>query len=433
MKNIFQAVRSGLRRYWNRLVVSSTSQAVSSLTNFGIALFLVRELEKEQYGLYGLGFSLTLIIVGLVTSSICVQFVVNLPDQSNDQRISYAMHHMGCVVLVGLVLMMIAALICFISFRSTIHGLTILRELSLPVTSAAAIHSVRDFMTRMAYSERREVAVLVSNISVALSVAAGLFGVLQTGIELTAGICLYVYALGQMFGCLFGLRVYALPWRHFSFGKMRLAFVESWRGGRWSVMTSLTYNLRTQAHNIVLPPLLGVSALADVNAARVLVTPAVMAIPAFTQVLLPRLAEQRGQGASKLFRTAGMAIGGLFAVALLYSAVLITCLPWLLPLALGVAYSGIGALVVAWCIVTAFLAMRNGLSITLQVLRAFRDLMLANLAAALLAIAAALLLVKTLGGLGAILALALAELMLCLVLILILRKRIQAEAVTKRT
>ncbi|MEF8698647.1 MAG: hypothetical protein V5B33_04830 [Candidatus Accumulibacter sp. UW20] len=411
--------------------MSGASQAISSLTNFCITLYLIRVMEKEQFGLYGLGFGIVLMLASTMTASISVQFVVNLPDQPHGQRACYAMHHAAAIALVGAVLTGVAVMVSLVLSSWPVPGGTIAKQLALPVASAAAIYGLRDLLMRVAFSERDEMLVLRSNVAVGLVVLCALFSAVQVGIELNAGIALYIYSAGQLAGGLVGLSRRGLPWREFRLRQMQQAFSDSWQGGRWSVLTSLIYNLRTQVHNFVVPPLLGVAALADINAARVLVTPAVMAIPPFTQVLMPRLAEQRSRGVSTLVRTAKMAIVGLSIVAFLYSTMLMLSLSWLLPLVLGEPYRHVGGLVLAWCVVTVFLALRNGLSITLQVLRAFRGLMFANLVAAMLAVVAAILLVEPLGARGVVGALGLAELLLCLVLVMMIRIRMRAEIAGK--
>jgi|GEM_PF-864456 len=434
MKNFrFRTGLSRLRQHGASLAISGASQAISSLSNFCITLYLMRVMEKEQFGLYGLGFGIVLMLAGIITASISVQFVVNLPDQPHGQRACYAMHHAAAIALVGAVLTGIAAMLSVVLSNWHLPGGTIAKQLVLPVASAAAIYGLRDLLMRFAFSERDEMLVLRSNVAVGLVVLCTLFAAVQIGIELNAGIALCLYSAGQLAGCLVGLSRQGMPWREFRLRQMQHAFSHSWQGGRWSVLTSLIYSMRTQVHNFVVPPLLGIAALAEINAARLLVTPAVMAIPPFTQVLMPRLAEQRSRGVSTLVRTARMAIIGLSVVALLYSTMLMLSLSWLLPLVLGEPYRHVGGLVLAWCVVTVFLALRNGLSITLQVLRAFRGLMFANLVAAILAVVVAIFLVEPLGANGVVSALGLAELLLCLVLVMMIRIRVHAELAGKST
>lgn len=419
---------AALRRHGSALLLSVASQGISSLTTFGLTLCLVRLLDKNEFGLYSLGFASLLLLSGLVSSFICMQYVVNIPDQPLEQRESYAMHHVAGAALFGLILIGTMGGLSF-SGGLEILGADSFQGLALPVAVASATYSLRDLLTRVAYSERREFAVLVSNVTVGLTVLCVMVGAIVSGLLVTAGGALCIYALAQVAGSVIGLPLFRLPWHRFRWQGLYHVFLDCWRGGRWAVLTSLLYNLRAQVHNFVIPPLLGMAALADVNAARVLVTPGVMAIPPLTQVLTPRLADQRSRGMSALLRGAAMAVGGLSGIAFAYALILMTCLPWLLPYALGDSYRHIEGQVLAWCLVTLLLALRNGLSLALQVLRAFRELMLANLVAGVLSIVVAIFFVRTLGGVGAIIAHGLAELVLCIGLGAVLLNRARSYVV----
>lgn len=409
------------------LSVSALNQVVSSGTNFAIVLYLVRVMEKPDFGLYSLGFALILLLAGLISSSIAVQFVVNLPDQPREQRGEYAMHHSTAVFVLGTALVIVGLLIVAPSAPLHIGGVD-LQKIVLPLVIAAAFYSQRDMLMRVAYAERREIVVLASTLAVTGGVA-GVFiyqSLVHQPISAVGG--LFAIVVGQLSGCVAALLLLRLPYKKLNFIGLRHAFTDSWSGGRWNILTNIVYNLRAQAHNFVVAPLLGMAALAEINAARVLVTPAVMAIPPLTQILMPRLADKRNQGVGAITRYAVLAIGGLAAVSLLYSLLLLTALPWVLPLTLGGSYQNVGGLVIAWCLVTVVLALRNGLTIVLQVIRAFRDLLIANVAAAVMAIGCSIALATSFGSLGAIIALAVAEIGLCVFLVKLLRKRLPAPS-----
>ncbi|MHB8130230.1 MAG: hypothetical protein ACYDEX_14650, partial [Mobilitalea sp.] len=83
------------------LSISVLSQGVSSLTNFGIVLYLVRVMSKAQFGQYSIGFATVMLAGAVVCAFIAVQFVVNLPDQPIINRASYALHHAMIIVISG--------------------------------------------------------------------------------------------------------------------------------------------------------------------------------------------------------------------------------------------------------------------------------------------------------------------------------------------
>jgi O-antigen/teichoic acid export membrane protein len=421
-------VRSN-KAFGKALSVSLLNQLVSSGTHFAIVLYLVRVMEKSDFGLYGLGFALMLVLAGLISSSVAVQFVVNVPDQPQEQRLDYALHHAIAVFLLGLGLVALGALVSAAPWRMVIGGAS-LREIMFPLALSAAFYSQRDLLMRVAYSERRETVVLVSSIAVSIGTATVFTLFWQAGQPLSVGHTLIALALGQAAGCLVALLLLPLPYRSFTVKGLGQAFLDCWGGGKWNFLTNVVYNVRTQAHNFVVAPLLGLGALAEINAARVLVTPAVMVIPPLSQVLMPRLAGKRGSDAPAMTRYAMTTIGGLATVAFLYAALLLALLPWVLPLVLGEAYQNAGVLVMAWCVVAVTLAVRNGLTLVLEVVRAFRDLLWANLAAAVSALVLVTALAIGLGSLGAIAALAIAELFLCTLLLKLLKRQLREPPIS---
>jgi len=431
MSSLLQSIFINLKHHWKALALSGASQIVNSLTNFVIVLYLVRVMDKSEFGFYSLGFALVLAIAGLISSLIIMQFVVNLPDVPKDQRADYAMHHSIAVFFLGMVLVMLSLLVNSIQ-TELIIGEMDLRQIILPLAIATFFYSQRDLLIRIAYSEKLESIVLLSTLSVPVGVA--IFFTIQwyTKQPLTAPYAMYGIAAGQAAGCMAGLHFLRLPYKGFRIAGIYEAFKDSWQGGRWNILTSIVYSLRTQAHNLIAAPLLGSAALAEMNATRVLVTPAVMAIPPLTQILMPRLGEKRKQGMEAIKHYAFLSTSMLTAFSLLYTLLLLVLLPWALPLALGEAYQHTGNLVMAWCLVTVFLALRNGLTMVLQVVRVFRELLTANMIAAAVAILLVIVLSMMLGSLGAIIAIAIAEVVLCFCLGKLMQSRLVKSAASEK-
>lgn len=430
ISDLIDAVKAfkGKKAIGKALSVSLLNQLISSGTNFAVVLYLVRVMEKSAFGIYSLGFALMLLLSGLILSSIAVQYVVNLPDQPQQERAGYAVHHANAVVVLGICLLMIAALVMALP-ADQFTGLASVQAIAMAVAAAAALYSVRDFLVRVAYSARREDYVLYSSVTIAVAVVLGYLALRQGGTPgITAADGLLVLGFGYAAGAVVLALLLKLPLASGSWRGVVMAFRESWRGGKWNVVTNVVYNIRSQAHNFIVAPLLGMAALAEVNAARVLVTPAVMAIPPLSQIIMPRLAEKRAQGASIRGRHTVLTIAVLAGFAAVYTLVLVPLLPWVLPLTLGGAYQHTGTLVVIWCLVAIVSAARNALTIVFQVAKRFRGLMLANSVAAAFAVAMAAFLSWRVGAAGAVMALGMAELVLCLLLIWLLQVQDQLSA-----
>ena len=102
--NRFSTFLATARKNFGGLVLSGANQAVSSLTNFAALLYLIRVMNKETFGLYGLGLSGVLFITGLMSAAIGMQLAINLPDKEKDLRDIYAVNHAGALVILGMLL-----------------------------------------------------------------------------------------------------------------------------------------------------------------------------------------------------------------------------------------------------------------------------------------------------------------------------------------
>jgi O-antigen/teichoic acid export membrane protein len=432
--NRFSTFLATARKNFGGLVLSGANQAVSSLTNFAALLYLIRVMNKETFGLYGLGLSGVLFITGLMSAAIGMQLAINLPDKEKDLRDIYAVNHAGALVILGMLLISaspIAAEILEIITNSFAEW-----SLITSVAVASALSSVRDLLTRVAFSARREGVILGSSISAALALVIGYLIIRFAERDPTATLALYAYAAGQAAGAVHLGIALGLPWRQVSYERLLEACRDSWTGGAWSVLTSAVYNFRNQAHSFLVVPMMGAAVLADINAARVLLTPAVMIIPPTTQFFLPRLGLARREGFSILLRTAFPWVTLLTAVSVIYCIALFAVLDSVISVALGEKYKHVGPLVNAWSAFVVGLALRNGLTVVLLVLKRFRIIFWANVSAtAFLAVA---IVVASGGGnsVWIILAMAASEIWLCFflatALFIVYRNRASSEASSRR-
>lgn len=412
---MLKSMFASFRRHSGAFALSGASQAISSLTNFGVLLYLIRALEKEQFGLYGLGFAILLALAGLLSALYAVQLVVNLPDQPEYGRRVYAMEHAATLTATGLWTIVLALLVGEVTpflTEADVPGVSLI----LPVTFSATAFATRDVLIRIAYIENRGSVVLLTNsvVMFAVSIVFTIAAIFGGGI--TAEHAIYVYGIGQLAGILPLLAALQLPWRKLTASGVKSAISHSWVGGRWHVMTNLVYSARTQTHNFVIAPVIGLVALAEVNSARVLLTPAVMLIPPIYQIMMPRLAERRTNGVSSISRMTSQITVALACAAAVYSIVLLTFLDWVGPLVLTPAYGDVREAVVAWSVVTVLMAVRNGLTMAQEAMRSFRDLFMVNLFAALAAVGFSVIFAMKFGGVGAIWALAAAEFLLVVLL-----------------
>lgn len=399
-----------LKQYRRALGYSVLTQILGSLTNFGITLFLVRTLSTAEFGLYGIAFAVILATAGLIGAFFGTPFTVNVPDVLSANRSRYAVDH-AVSVMAGAVLLNIFGFCTFRWFGPSLGaGGENVAILGLAVGVGCVAYCFRDMLTRIAFAFGVERAVFVAALGNAGAIAFLLALVSAVGVQLTVGGALLVYGTGQVVGVAITVSILSLPWQRASLRGLCNSLNESWPNGRWSVLSSVAYTLRTQAYNFIVPAILGVSALGEINAARVLVTPALMALPPIKDVLLPRLADDRRKGLPTLLRVSTAATMTLAGGGLVYSVALLVFLPWVAPLALGVDHGALTWLVIAWSCATFAVACREGLSMSLQAAREFGRLLLLNTIFGVLSLVVCLVLSMWLAAPGAVWSIVIAEL-----------------------
>jgi len=192
---------------------------------------------------------------------------------------------------------------------------------------------------------------------------------------------------------------------------------ETWALSRWALGGVAVGTVGTQAHLYLLAWLASVEAVAEVNAARMLIAPVGMLVIGLDRGLVPLLARQHAEGRPQAMRRLARAVLA-FVLALLVGYLAAVFLFWdlLVGLLLRGAYQHIGALVVAWGAVVGIQALVLVQTAVLQAQGRFRSLTLMNLVTAVPMLACAVPLIAFHGGLGGLAALGVGQVVLSLLL-----------------
>jgi len=379
-----------------------SNQAISSFTNFAFSLYLLRQLEPIDFGLYNISFAIMLFLGGFGQSFFLLQMVVNTPSKPQDERAGFA----GRILLMLVIacILGVALIGSGVWLFQTAIGKTYGPHGFLGGVGAMAIaYILKEFQIRHAFNEgngRR--AVLVHTV-LALALLGGVILLLSIGQTLGLETAVILYAGAHLLAAIAGHLLSGLSVTGHSLSDLRSDLAEITGGGIWASLTNIVYFLRGQAHTIIVAILIGPVGVASVNAARLLVTPAVLAIPALSQVVLPRLAAIAEKGDMRLLGSMQRKIAlGLLAIAISYSALLILAWPLLSGAVLGEKYSGLFVIVVLWCIYACTLALRNSFEWVAQARKKFREISVISLFGAVAALASVAYLVSVLALEGAV-------------------------------
>jgi O-antigen/teichoic acid export membrane protein len=402
--------------------VGLANQMISSATNFSFGLYLLRSLTLEEFGFYNIAFAIMLFFGGFGQGFFLLQMVVYTPGKSGAERTDFAAR---------ILLLLIFA--CLAGLALTVPLVLLLKALTggsfgldwfvILVGVMSAAFMIKEFHIRHAFNEDKGARAVAVHAYLALSLLTGVLLQRLNGSPMTLQLALIFYAGSHVIAAIVGHVMAGLRLTNHSRQSLLNDLREIAGGGRWASATNVVYFLRGQAHTIVVAALLGPVSVAKINAARLLVTPAVLAIPALGHVALPRLAALAATGERQVLQRMQRKIGlGLLTIAFGYCALLLTAWPILSEMVLGEAYGGLFWIMALWCLYALCLALRNGIEWGAQVLKMFRYITAVSTLSAIVALSSVAVLTGLVGLEGAVIGVIAAEVVLSAGLWLILRK-----------
>lgn len=390
-------------------------QGVVGVGNLAMGLIVLHGATKEQYGLYSLCYTTVLLLIGFVGSVFAAQMTAAYHDVAEAERGGFvgAMLRAQLAVTVPLGLAAAAGLALLpatVTDAETRHLLAI-TALACPGAMACDFLRSHRFLLRRAWDAFAvDTALIGTWIAVTLLLMAeGLPGNLAAlggyGLAGLAVACLGLPLLGR--GAAGAAK------RQSARGAMR----SGWHHGRWALGGAAVTALQNQAHVYLLAWLGTAAAVADLNAARMLLMPMGLLVLGVNKTLLPTLVRQHAQeGAGPMRRTANRTLMAVLATITAYVAVLLlgenTIIRWIL----GPKYTGIALLVTLWGAVLLLQAVDANWSVVLQAAKRFRELTLINLWTVAPVLAVAVPMILAYGARGNLLALAVGYAGMCLLL-----------------
>lgn len=388
-------------------------QSLLSAASFAISLVLVRVASKEHFGLYTLGTTVMTLAAGMMNALIYTQMTVTGPRIQAAARPVYhgAMLLAQYIVLVPVV---VAGVVAILLSASNSGADALQTRILAPAVGIACLgYALLDFSRRLNYlTGHGPRALAYDSIYVAL-LALGLALLVALGESdrlywfIFGLICLAAVACG-----LAALKPHELPWAAAA-SRVRPSLTDAWRNGSWALAGMLVTWVQGSAYVYMLQLAMGSTAVADANAARLLMVPPLVLQTGLGIAVLPRLASSTAAGDRHAAAQLALKVfGPVLLGVLLYSALVLSLWEPLSGVMLGTEYVGLRAVVLAWAVVIGLIVIRAGLSALLQAERRFRALTLSGLAAATLVLLCTILLVREFGVVGAVMALGAGELLL---------------------
>lgn len=402
------------RSTYAALSVSFVNQAVSSATNFALGICFVRWMAADAFGAYGIAIALILLFGGIGNALFLTQMVVHLPEKQESTRAGYVGR---VLVLVGaLSTLVIVATLLFVALDQSRHAPTGAGALALLTALASAAYLLKDFFVRVAYSSRREFSALLTTTATCIASLLGLVLLAWTRENVTPAMAVAVFGAGQLAGAMAGFFACRGMLHFRDTNVIPQDLREALRGGRWALGGVGVTWLQTQAYVYLTALLIGPAGVGYANAARLFVSPFLLAMPAINQVTLPRMAAMRTQDPDRVIGLGRRVTRLVLLGAMAYGVGLLVGYPLVSGWVTGGKYPGLGPVVAAWFAVLFMQLTRDGASTVLQALRQFKRLTVCGAIVACFSVPIVALLANAFGASGAVLATSIAECMLSLVL-----------------
>lgn len=396
-------------------------QAVVSGGNFAVGAALIYTASKEDYGHYGLGYTTILLVAGLAGAGVRAPLTSGILHRPQAERPAYAAAMLILQLLCLLPVLALGGGLMFgpAAWNADFWGAAILAG------CGACIH---EFARAWLLTEKASSVFWADIVQVLLWGA-----LLALGRDLLPIPEAAVGAYG-LAGALVGLTILLARTQWAAGWKVRR---EVWHDaglhGGWVALGVLVIFAQSHGFLYLLAAFAGAAAVAEVNAARLLMAPLGLAIGGVGRVLVPhytRLVTREGLGAAR--RLARKVAGALAVLIICYCAVMAAVLMSPLKTHLPEGYRDIALLVMLWGLIFIGQAARTNVAALLQSVQRYRVLTIMNAWTAAASLGSVIAVAGKAGPAGCLAAIAVCEVLLWLLLAWALRRPAPLQEAGKR-
>jgi O-antigen/teichoic acid export membrane protein len=402
MKHLLKKHKSRLYPFF-----AVSDQALLSLINLLSNVFIIRLSTKSEFGIYSVGFASIILFSGLTHALITLQMTLIAPEKPEAERNVYFGSMFIVMVGVVSVFIFVALLGVFISadiMPSDYRSLIIVVVVSVP--GVITMQFMRQYYYFFSLAHR----ILLFDLSFFLTYFICLL--LLAYFEVSS-IHLWALIINGAVAFVLGLTALLSSVQvdiKKSFGLARRSFKEAWKSGAWAVLGSLLSVLQTQGYIYLLLFLRGASSVAEMNAARLFLSPLLVMSTGFSRVMIPKMAMLKAEGNINQAVKLAIKVMLLLIVALLfYLGFIVFSWDWLAGYMEGKGYEYLGVLVAMWGVYFVGSVMANTPSELLQIFREFRLLTLSGMVMSAFVLVGSIPAIIYLGVFGAIFTLIIGE------------------------
>ncbi len=380
-----------------RYAVAALDQIALSLFGFALNLCLIRALSATDFGMVSLWLGISQLAIGVQNALVSGPLNVQLPttpDAGARQRLAAALETINLLLIMATALA--TGVVVFAADAEwTPKG--VLAAIAIPLFVAVGMY--REYYRAMAFGRSDTPMLLWTDVPYFMVTGGCLVAILLRPDEFATSATAFV---AMSAGCIVSQICLRVVYRHQPQALFREGWIAAYRSiGRevwWSLVGVFASHIETRGYIYIVTSLVGLAALAAINAVGTLFKPVSVLMNAWARSALPYLATALAGGEiAKFDRAFGRALGaaGVGSIAL-------AGLLWLLwqPLnhyLLADKYADSAALLLPWAAASGATVLRYVAGVALQAAREYKFLAQALLFCGAISVVATVALV-TLGG-----------------------------------
>jgi len=403
--------------------IAVADQALQSLTNLLSSLFILHFSSKEEYGIFSIGFASTLLIIGAIHATILLQMTVIAPEKKVNERDQY----FGSMLIAMYAILALLAFFSLVFFLTGEHWIDKdYRKLVLIIAFSSPGILTLEFTRQYHYFFGLTNRVLLIDFAffICYFAALSLYVFLDfKDIHLLTiainGFIAFIFGIaGMMYSS--GISIKS------AMDNVWNSFTYAWEQGSWALAGVFVSQLQGQGYIFLLAILKGPSTVAEMNAARLFISPLLVMSTGFSKVFLPKMALLKANGKeNEAIRLALKVLFLTIGIIAIYMLAISIGWRWIDELVSSKGYQNLWIPVSLWGIVYLFHSISIAPTELLHIHREFRVITLAGATISIIVFLGSIPSIIFFGISGALITLAIGELVLAAVLWMSFKSKIQ--------
>lgn len=374
-----------------RVAISLVDQLVSSVSNFAVGLAVARFAGPADFGQYMLVFTIWLVVVGIHRALVTDAMIIT--SSESDDRRSLLAKGVSAELLFGTVVSVVVAGGGLVAHLADLR----VGVLMLAMAPWFVPLLLQDFWRAMAFQQRRPGLALANDVTFAVVQFAAIAAFWVVGWR-TAGHIIAAWGIGATAGSLLGFRGLPATGRLIDGGTL---LARLWPLSRWMLADYLTGFASHQAYIALVTLLVSPVDYGGFRAALNLMGPSVVIVHAGANVGLPEASRRFAEGPASLERFARRMTAVTFSCIAIYGVVVVLTGKQLMSALYGPEFGPFAPLATLTALQHLIMVTVFGQATAMKAAGRMRSLWLGRVLVAVASLISTVILVRSLGTIGA--------------------------------